>query len=99
MRMLFWFAFAFAFALAASRGRADEIMVKVTESGTAKPGMLERFAKWNAERPRLRFVRPAPTVPTLPEAPRRPVAEAVQVAEQKPATTAKPPIKIVVERN
>jgi hypothetical protein len=100
MRCLFWFAFAVAFAVAASRGRADEIMVKVTDGPAAKPGLMERFGKWNAERPRLKFVRPAPVAAPMPAAPveRKPVAEAVQVAEPKPAA-AKPPIKIVVERN
>lgn len=94
---------AVAFALVMSgRVRADEITVKVKEAGPAAPSLMEQFRQWNASRAKLRFVKPQPIPQEMPAAPaeRKPLIAAAPVAEAaaKPAPSAKPPIRIVVER-
>lgn len=106
MRFLFLLV-AVAFALAATgRVRADEITVKVKESGPATPGLFQQFQQWNASRAKLRWVKPQPIPQEMPAAPaeRKPLVAAVpaaapaEPAAAKPAPTGKPPLRVIVER-
>ncbi len=101
MRIVYLFLALACVLIASGRVRADEIKVSVKESGPTSPGLFTRLSQWNAERARVKWVKPQPAAAPAP-AERKPERVAAEAPEQKPAAApvpAKQPLRIVIERN